>query len=239
MSIPTYRFAEVAEGLLHTMLALKIVDPTLNRTGGYLVVVNEALDTMILTVVVGNKSPPEQLQQDLFRVEVMAKTGRGVRAGDFRLAFSGLPDLAEEALVLGIAIKLKLMTLERAHQIADLSDNEVFRACRQGTARGQEHRRLVESRTLPTPAVDLRICCGVPCFNSQHFTKTVRSDVKRKVHFLICPNEKIVQKTEASPRLNLNLSLKYLLKLLTGNIRTNASGSNVGLLAVCSNENPS
>lgn len=52
--------------------------------------------------------------------------GGDIKAGDFDLSFSGLPELADEAVMLALAVILLLLTFEEACAIARISDNQYF-----------------------------------------------------------------------------------------------------------------
>ncbi len=52
--------------------------------------------------------------------------GGAIRAGEYIFSFSGLPELADEAVMLATAVMLLLLTLEEACAIARLSDNQYF-----------------------------------------------------------------------------------------------------------------
>lgn len=52
--------------------------------------------------------------------------GGDIKAGHFDLSFSGLPELADEAVMLALAVILLLLTHEEACKIALLSDNHYF-----------------------------------------------------------------------------------------------------------------
>ena len=52
--------------------------------------------------------------------------GGAIRAGDYIFSFSGLPELADEAAMLIVAVMLLLLTYEQACSIAELSNNQYF-----------------------------------------------------------------------------------------------------------------
>ena len=54
------------------------------------------------------------------------KWGGAIRAGKYILAFSGLPELADETVVLLVALRIGLLTWDEAVAIAQLSSNDVF-----------------------------------------------------------------------------------------------------------------
>ena len=55
--------------------------------------------------------------------------GGAIHAGDYILSFSGLPELADQALMLTLAVELDLLTYEEACEIARISgDEKYFRA---------------------------------------------------------------------------------------------------------------
>ncbi|MFA6587916.1 MAG: hypothetical protein WCT08_02495 [Patescibacteria group bacterium] len=49
--------------------------------------------------------------------------------GPFAISFSGLPELADEALMLALAVRMQWMTSEAATRIAKISNNQYFRDC--------------------------------------------------------------------------------------------------------------
>lgn len=52
--------------------------------------------------------------------------GGDIKAGSYDLSFSGLPELADEAVMLFLAVRLLLLTITEACAIAKISDNQYF-----------------------------------------------------------------------------------------------------------------
>jgi hypothetical protein len=61
------------------------------------------------------------------RNEKRMKYGGAICAGPFILSFSGLPELADEAVMLRLAVELNLISLRTAYRIAKISDNNYAR----------------------------------------------------------------------------------------------------------------
>lgn len=60
------------------------------------------------------------------RDEHAKKYGGAIRAGTYILSFSGLPEQADEALMLALAVKLGLLALREASEIAEISTNGIY-----------------------------------------------------------------------------------------------------------------
>ncbi|MFA5052464.1 MAG: hypothetical protein WC565_00155 [Parcubacteria group bacterium] len=54
--------------------------------------------------------------------------GGGIFTGKYGIGFSGLPELADEALVVKLAVKFGLISSEEAKRIVSESDNYMYRA---------------------------------------------------------------------------------------------------------------
>lgn len=61
------------------------------------------------------------------RKEILQHWGGGIRAGKYFIAFSNLPELGDESLVVVLALKLKLLTINQARIIIGISNNAVAR----------------------------------------------------------------------------------------------------------------
>ncbi len=143
-----HEFAETADRLLGNMLDLGIVDH--DRTGGYLTILEQwptDWDVPVLVALVGeipNKKSrkyrdfsfekakrlmghSEHLSSWQSRSPNEDRWGGAVRTDTHILSFSGLPELADEALMLALALKLGLLKDRYAATIAMTSDNNDFR----------------------------------------------------------------------------------------------------------------
>lgn len=128
-------------------LLAKLDDQT--RRGGYLCVarVNDGIATPVVIALVG-ELPDLKLERCIYlcqekmhrladhpdhasawqsRDPKEKKYGGAIRAGDFILSFSGLPELADEALILGVAVRLGIMNRDAADLVAEISDNDIWR----------------------------------------------------------------------------------------------------------------
>jgi hypothetical protein len=125
--------------------------------GGYFCVANRALGLPHAIIAIG-EAPPEEwpkylkfCQEKPMRLsthpehwssaqsrDVENKRYAGaVRAGNLLLAFSGLPEQLDEALVLAIAVYADLLTEDAARRIASVWNNEEFdKLLRIATGRG-------------------------------------------------------------------------------------------------------
>jgi hypothetical protein len=56
---------------------------------------------------------------------MLKKYGGAIRAGDYILSFSGLPELCDEAFVTVLALIFKFFNLNEASKIIDISKNEI------------------------------------------------------------------------------------------------------------------
>ena len=144
-------FIDSAENRLIIMGNMGLLEA--DRTGGYMTVLSpktRAVDVPLLRAEIGEITLTDRLAKYyLFSGEKgervvlnnplghvsswqsrdpeQDKWGGAIRAGDFVLSFSGLPELADEALMLAVALDLNLLTLEEANRIADISNNHIFR----------------------------------------------------------------------------------------------------------------
>lgn len=71
-------------------------------------------------------SRPSDASSYQSRDEAHEKWGGAIRAGDYILSFSGLPELVDEALMLVLAVRLELIGRAEAERIAALSHNAYF-----------------------------------------------------------------------------------------------------------------
>lgn len=71
-------------------------------------------------------SHSEHLSSWLSRDPDNDKWGGAIVAGGYYLSFSGLPELADEAVMLLVGLRLGLLTWEEATAIAEKSDNHIF-----------------------------------------------------------------------------------------------------------------
>jgi hypothetical protein len=146
--------AQMVEGMLGIMLALSIID--LTRTGGFVAVLEirngPTARTPILVARIGEVSQAKHQKYHDFSAEKALRLqtyshsdghqhvsswqsrdpdqdrwGGAILAGMHILSFSGLPELADEALMLAVAVKLRLLSASKAMEIAQLSDNGFYR----------------------------------------------------------------------------------------------------------------
>lgn len=148
----THLLLEAAEAVLASMREKGLIDES--RTGGYMTVLfpgDRFLPPPLLVAQIGEPADPEKIekyfsfsQEKAQRLITNAnvagqlsswqsrdpqknKWGGAIRAGDYILSFSGLPELADEALMLAVAVSLKMLIPEQADWIADISDNDFYR----------------------------------------------------------------------------------------------------------------
>lgn len=73
---------------------------------------------------------PQHLSSWQSRDEKLDRWGGAIRVPDYIISFSGLPELADEALMLKTALVLRVIDLRYANKVADLSNNTIFRQLR-------------------------------------------------------------------------------------------------------------
>ncbi|EKD47335.1 MAG: hypothetical protein ACD_66C00109G0002 [uncultured bacterium] len=149
-SIPSVRFIQETERLLDLMLKTRKIGAT--RRGGFLTVYqyDGQNGPYLLTVRIGLSGPQcawrnSGLSQEMasrlarFQRYALKKSsswqtrnvqenmfGGAISARDHVLAFSGLGELYDEALMLALAISLELLDMSQAHEIAQISANHIF-----------------------------------------------------------------------------------------------------------------
>ena len=123
-----------------------------DRTAGYCTVVSKYDGRPLLAFQVGECKPEKFEQYWAFsqekayrlarliharhvsswqsRDENLRRFGGAIRAGDYIFSFSGLPEKADEAVMLRTAILCGYMTASEAGVVVDISDNEIFRQFR-------------------------------------------------------------------------------------------------------------
>lgn len=74
----------------------------------------------------GNVPLPTHVSSWLTRNPEKNKWGGGIKAGNYYMAFSGLPELADEAAMLLAAWRLGWLTKDQADAIAKQSNNQIF-----------------------------------------------------------------------------------------------------------------
>lgn len=135
--------------MLDVMRNLQLIEPP--RTGGYLTVLSvedRPHSVPLLVVQIGELTTEKIIKYHAFSREKAARLalnytehrsswqnrdpdrdqwGGAINTGRHILSFSGLPELADEALMLAVALELGLLSNQQAKQIADISDNQIFR----------------------------------------------------------------------------------------------------------------
>lgn len=146
----THLLLETAEAVLATMRKNGLIDES--RTGGYMTVLSltdRPPTTALLVAEIGELTDPEKIKKyhdfsrekaDRLRLNIAMghssswqsrnpdenHWGGAIRAGGAILSFSGLPELADEALTLEVARRLGMLSHELCLQIAQTSNNEIF-----------------------------------------------------------------------------------------------------------------
>jgi hypothetical protein len=103
------------------ILAFQVGECSDEKVEKYLRLANEKADRLRLFVDIGHRSSWQTR-------DGKDKWGGAVLAGNLIFSFSGLPELADEAVMLWTATSCNCMSPEMAIEIARISDNKIFDA---------------------------------------------------------------------------------------------------------------
>jgi len=139
--------AEIAAEKLHNILMDENPEENKNRHSGYLTLMNATNGRILLVVQIGNCPQtkarkyfdfsqekagrlfihPDHSSSWQSRIPETNQWGGAIRTtNDLILSFSGLPELADEALGLWVAFKMEWMDVADAVVLATISENRYF-----------------------------------------------------------------------------------------------------------------
>ncbi|MDP2683693.1 MAG: hypothetical protein Q8P20_01425 [bacterium] len=70
-----------------------------------------------------------RIENEKYAGAILFETNITVYFGPIAISFSGLPELADEALMLALGVRMDWITISEATEIAKISDNRYFRDC--------------------------------------------------------------------------------------------------------------
>lgn len=114
-----YCVVKALEG--RTLLAFQVGEVLAEKVEKYLRLANEKADRLATRTGLGHKTSWQSR-------DGLEKWGGAILANDLVLSFSGLPELADEAVMLWTAMHCGLLLYAPAVEIAKISDNKIFDA---------------------------------------------------------------------------------------------------------------
>lgn len=118
---------DLSDGLDEPLLVARICHGdghlTLEKSSAYIGFSREKLDRVAHFYKIDPSRTKSSWQS---RADHAQWYGGAIRAGKYILSFSGLPEKTDEALMLALAVKLGLLTLREASEIAEISTNGIY-----------------------------------------------------------------------------------------------------------------